>query len=138
MNLENGEIGVRVIADEMRFIIRAVGKRGTDAGRAFHDVAVRQNESVGSKYNSRPASRWCFICPCALPSAARGTSHRDGKVRDRWSNALHRSNDGRRIRVEYLGVVDRDRGARTFGLVFGGISCQPQHLHRKNSRNCTA
>src|SRR5436309_12965596 len=89
IDANDGEIGIRVIACQLGWVVTAVRQINGDSGRVVNDVAVRQNESIGRDHKSGavsaefPRSRscadalfyvyvdygWRYACDCAANCA---------------------------------------------------------------------
>ena len=64
IDVQDGKIGVRILADELCRIASPIGKRHANQIGAMDDVAVGQDEAIGRKDEPRPA-------PAHLPTARR-------------------------------------------------------------------
>ena len=53
---DHGDVGVGIVADQVRVEARAVGDAHLDGARAVHDVAVGEDESVGGEHEPRAAA----------------------------------------------------------------------------------
>ncbi len=53
---DHRDVGVGVVADEVRIEARAVGEAHLDRARAVHHMAVGEDEAVGRKHESRAAA----------------------------------------------------------------------------------
>ena len=95
---EDGQVRVRIVADDVGAKRTAVGERDDDLRRTRHDVAVREDEAVRGEEEARAA-------------AAADIDLRDGGADD-----LHRLNDGARVRVEQR-VVVAQLGLRRHGAI---------------------
>ena len=97
VDANDGEIGVRVLAQYVAACLVAVGKRHGDGRRAVHHVAVRDDEAVRREHEpgARPA-------PLAACPGSRGNAD------DRRSDALDCANDRLGVRVEQDAIVRRE------------------------------
>ena len=66
MDAQDGEIGFRIIADQVGGHLPAVGERRLNFFGAMHDVAVRQQISVGRKNKTRAGGFPCRTFTAAL------------------------------------------------------------------------
>jgi hypothetical protein len=83
---QHRDVGVRILADQIRVAREPVGKRGADGARAGDHVAVGEKQPSGVKAKPLPSR------PCLR------LLHLD--VRDRGTDALRRRGDGAGIGVE--------------------------------------
>ena len=56
MNSNHGQISIGIIADKAGVAAAAIGERDFQPGGAVHDVAVREDESIGREDESRAAA----------------------------------------------------------------------------------
>ena len=105
-HLEHGEIGIRVVADDVCARGASIGQRDFDRCGACGDVTVRDEVSVRRDQESRSS---------ALLPTARSPLAFDTHVRNGGRDERDRSRDGLRIRVEKrrIGYV---RGLAGHGL----------------------
>ena len=81
---QHGQIGVRIVSDDVRVRAAPVREHDFDSFGAVDDVAVRQHKSVGSDDEPRTAAGMFAISPAHLDVHHRGadlvcgTDHRPG------------------------------------------------------------
>jgi len=96
---QHREVAVRIVADEIGVEFRAVRERHADMRRAMHNVAIRQQITVGREDETRTGAAAC----AAAVFVARQTPF-DGNKGDRLLHPFERADDGLGISVQ-KGVV---------------------------------
>ena len=94
-DLQHGEIGVRIVADDRSTRRATVGERDLDASGPTGDMAVRDQIAVGRDQEARA---------CAFARASSALGALDADVRDRRRNGCDGRDDGPRIGVVQRGV----------------------------------
>ena len=104
---QDGEIGIGIVADQIRREAAPVGERGLDLGCAIDDVAVGQDIGIGREDDAGTGAARALLCTADL------------EMQDRGSDLVDGADNGARIGVEQhqiLGRGGRDRNRRGVGL----------------------
>src|ERR1051326_2363660 len=99
-----GEIGIRVVADQLRLVLVAVRDRDFNLRCAMDDVTVRQNETVRRKDKTRSTAAR-FLWHARIISASIVCCLLYFDIDDRRAHALGRRDYGSRIGIQQLSVI---------------------------------
>ena len=105
-NADDGQVRVRIVANDAGGKVPAVGQGDVDLVGVMHDVAVRNNVAVGRKNKSRTAAAARAARPTVLPRAL----HVD--LDDRRARDFRSRHDRVRINVQNIGVRQNIFGNR--------------------------
>jgi hypothetical protein len=94
------QVARRIVSDGAGWHAPAVGQSYFDAARVVHNVAVGENQAIGSEYESR-ASATAFA-RLAGAAAARSLMHFD--VHHRRTDTLYCARDRAGISIEDVGI----------------------------------
>ena len=88
----------RIVADHVGLGLPSVRQSNTNRLSAVHDVAVRDDQTVRREEEAGSSARWASRRPATMA---------DLDADDCGADDVDRADDGARVRIEQLVVIDR-------------------------------